>query len=285
MTVTELKARPMPRVSRHDEERDAVFRFVTARFEDDDIAQSFEQLARSVTDAERARWRNRIIIACIPLADHIAFRFAGRGEPSDDLVQVARIGLIKTVDRFRAAEGRFLAFAVPTIMGEVRRHFRDSTWMVRVPRAIQESHVQARDAIDELSQRLSRTPTAAELAGELDVDPESVAHVCVVSSAYSPLSLNAPLSAVDGAGADTLADVCGAEDYCYTAAEDHMVLRDVLAELDGRRRDILGMSFLEELTQRQIARRLGVSQAQVCRLLNDALTRLRQRLCVDVPAA
>lgn len=250
-----------------------------------DVDYLFDRLAESTHDAARQRWRRRIILTCLPLADHIAYKFVGRGVPPDDLKQVARVGLIKTVDRYQPDKGRFLTFAIPTITGEVRRHFRDSTWTIRVPRKIQETQIQMREAADTLSQQLSRAPTSSELARELHVDCDHIVESQAASSAYQPMSLDAPLQATDSHDDDTVWSTWGAEDPRYDAVEDHIVLHDAIADLDPRRRAIVGMSFFEGLSQRQIARRLGVSQVQVSRLLSSTLEKIRERMYLDAPVA
>ncbi len=244
-----------------------------------------QRLVGSANDEERRRWRDRIITACVPFADRIACRFIGRGEPSDDLLQAARIGLIHTVDRYDPGKGRFLPFAVATIRGELKRHFRDTTWTVRVPRRVQETQLRMRDAVSTLSQRLCRTPTIAELAGELDVDPADLSTSQSATWAYQPLSLDAPLAPADNGSADTLGSMQGTDDPHYSQVEDLLAVRDALAELDPRRRNIIRMIFFECLTQREVARRFNVSQVQISRLLGDALGRVRTRVCAEPPAA
>lgn len=232
--------------------------------------------------AERRRRREHIITECLPLADHIAYRFAGRGEPSDDLIQVARIGLVKSVDRYVPGKGRFMAFAVPTIRGEVRRHFRDATWSMRVPRKVQETQLRMRSTVEELSQRLNRPPTDPEIARELGVGEDEVAQSQSAHWAYRPVSLDAPRGDFQEGGT-SIGESQGVDDPGFDSIEDLIVLREVIAELDPRRRAILGMRFFDCLTQREIALRLNISQVQVSRLLDGTLTRLRQRLYVDVP--
>lgn len=251
------------------------------------VEDLFERLAACSTPGERRRWRQRIITECLPLADHIAYRFVGRGEPSDDLIQVARIGLVKSVDRYVPAKGRFMAFAVPTIRGEVRRHFRDGTWSMRVPRKVQETQLRMRHAVETLSQRLNRSPTNPEVARELGVDDDDVAQSHSAHWAYRPLSLDAPRPADDGSEPTGIGATHGVDDPGYETVENIMVLREAIAELDPRRRAILGMRFFEGLTQREIALRLDISQVQVSRLLDATLTRLRDRMDdgVAAPAA
>ncbi|ULE34505.1 sigma-70 family RNA polymerase sigma factor [Mycobacterium sp. IDR2000157661] len=250
-----------------------------------DIDELFRRMADSSDDVERQRWRRRIITACMPIADRIAWRFVGRGEPPEDLLQVARIGLIHTVDRFDPNRGHFLSLAVPTIRGELKRYFRDNTWTVRVPRRMQETQMRLRDAVNTLSQRLCRAPTNDELARELDVSPEELAESQNANWAYQPLSLDSPVGAAESTTNDTLGSLQGCDDPRLGHVEDLMVVHDALAELDPRRRAVVGMIFFDCLTQREVAQRLNVSQVQISRLLNDTLCRIRQRVCSELPAA
>lgn len=247
------------------------------------IEELLIELAECDDPADRQRRRQHIVTECLPLADHIAYRFMGRGEPSDDLIQVARIGLVKSVDRYEPGKGRFLAFAVPTIRGEVRRHFRDSTWSIRVPRKMQETQSKMRHAVESLSQRLNRTPTNPEVAQELGLDSDEVAQTHTARWAYRPLSLDAPRVEADGVGTNTIGGSHGAPDPGYETIENLIVLREMIAELDPRRQAILGMRFFDGLTQREIAIRLKISQVQVSRLLESTLCRLRERMYIDVP--
>jgi RNA polymerase sigma-B factor len=246
------------------------------------VEGDFSQLMAIEDRDERRRCRAYIITKCLPLADHIAYRFAGRGEPSDDLIQTARLGLVKTVDRYQPDKGRFLAFAVPTILGEVRRHFRDNTWSMRVPRKLKDTHRRVRDAIDPMSQRLGRAPTARELAAELGVEYEDVAESMDTAYAYRPLSLDAARPGDEDTG-HTLGTKQGAEDQRYNTIEDVIAVSELITELSNRERAILNMRFCECLTQTEIARVLGISQVHVSRLLSTTLDRLRTRLLSDAP--
>lgn len=247
-----------------------------------EVDDLFTRLADCRTVAERGHCRERIITTCLPLADHIAYRYVGRGEPPDDLIQVARVGLIKTVDRYQPGRGHFVAFAIPTIMGEVRRHFRDFTWTVRVPRKVQETQARVRAAVDTMSQRMNRTPTTSEIARELGVDNEQILESEAARWAYHPASLDVSLSS-GSEDAGGMRATWERVDSVHGEVEDSIVLREAIAGLDPRRRAIVGMIFFEELTQRQIARRLGVSQAQISRLLSDTLAQMRMRICPGAP--
>jgi RNA polymerase sigma-B factor len=239
----------------------------------------FRELASlSAGSPEFARHRDKVIERCLPLADHIARRFDGRGEPRDDLVQVARVGLVNAVARFDVEAGSdFVSFAVPTIMGEVRRHFRDNSWSVKVPRRLKELHLRLGTATGELSQRLGRAPTASELAEELDMDRTEVVEGLVAGSSYNALSIDS------GGGGDdedprAIVDMLGDVDSGLTQIENREALRPLLAALPERERTVLVLRFFESLTQTQIAEQVGISQMHVSRLLAKSLARLRDRL-------
>jgi RNA polymerase sigma-B factor len=227
--------------------------------------------------AEFQGQRDKIVERCLPLADHIARRFEGRGEPRDDLVQVARVGLVNAVARFDVNAGPdFVSFAVPTIMGEVRRHFRDNSWSVKVPRRLKELHLRLGAATADLSQRLGRAPTASERANELEMDRNEVIEGLVAGNSYNTLSIDSGGSADDEARAivDTLGDV----DAGLERIENREALRPLLDGLPERERTVLVFRFFESMTQTQIAERVGISQMHVSRLLAKSLTRLRDQL-------
>lgn len=224
------------------------------------------------------RQRDRIVERCLPLADHIARRFDGRGEPRDDLVQVARVGLVNAVIRFDVDAGSdFVSFAVPTIMGEVRRHFRDNSWSVKVPRRLKELHLRLGSATAELSQRLGRAPTASELAEELGMDRDEVVEGLVAGSSYNTLSIDSGGNS-GSEDAPAIADTLGDVDLGLDQIENREALRPLLAALPERERMVLLLRFFENLTQTQIAERVGISQMHVSRLLAKSLTRLRDQL-------
>lgn len=243
----------------------------------DDVAALFTQLAATEDGStEYNTVRDELISRCIPLADHIARKFSGRGEPFDDLTQVARVGLVHAVDRFDISRGsNFLSFAVPTIMGEVRRYFRDNTWAMRVPRRVKETHLRIGAAVDNLSQSLGRSPTAKEIAAELDVDPDEVAQAVIAGNAYQPASIDAA-----AAGRDTdasLLDTLGEEEAQFDRVEEYVAIRPLLAGLPERERRILTMRFFESMTQTQIAQQMGISQMHVSRILAKTLAKLREQ--------
>ncbi|AQT81272.1 RNA polymerase subunit sigma [Mycolicibacterium litorale] len=244
-----------------------------------DVPDMFRELAKLDPDsAEFQRKRDRIVERCLPLADHIARRFDGRGEPRDDLVQVARVGLVNAVIRFDVETGSdFVSFAVPTIMGEVRRHFRDNSWSVKVPRRLKELHLRLGTATSELSQRLGRAPTASELAEELGMEREEVVEGLVAGSSYNTLSIDSGGSGSDE-DAPAIVDTLGDVDLSLDQIENREALRPLLAALPERERTVLLLRFFESLTQTQIAERVGISQMHVSRLLAKSLTRLRDQL-------
>ena len=244
-----------------------------------DVPDMFRELATFSADAmEFQRQRDKIVERCLPLADHIARRFEGRGEPRDDLVQVARVGLVNAVVRFDIEAGSdFVSFAVPTIMGEVRRHFRDNSWSVKVPRRLKELHLRLGAATADLSQRLGRAPTATELAGELGMDRDEVIEGLVAGSSYNTLSIDSG-GGSDDDDARAIADTLGDVDAGLDQIENRESLRPLLEALPERERTVLVLRFFESMTQTQIAERVGISQMHVSRLLSKSLARLRDQL-------
>jgi RNA polymerase sigma-B factor len=227
-------------------------------------------------DPERERVREALIDGYRPMAEHIARRFVGRGEPLEDLVQVAMVGLINAVDRFEAARGSdFLSFAVPTITGEVRRYFRDHGWSVRVPRRLKDLHVAVRGVVAELSQQLGRAPRPSEIALRLGAPTADVIEALSAGEAYRSSSLDGILSSEEGDGT-TLGELIGGLDEDLALIEDREALRPLLADLAPRERTILILRFFRQLTQTQIAEQVGISQMHVSRVLRQTLTHLRE---------
>lgn len=223
-------------------------------------------------DPERARLRDDLTRRHLPLAEHLAGRFVGRGEPQDDLVQVATIGLLKALDRFDPSRGvPFGAYAVPTMVGEIKRHFRDRGWALRVPRRVQEAGRQLGDAREALTQELGRAPTVAELAQRTGRDTDDVVEVLESANAYAtlPLDTGSPTSPVASIGAD---------DGALENVENREALRPLLASLPVRERRILALRFVRGMSQAQIATEVGISQMHVSRLLNRTLAQLREGL-------
>jgi RNA polymerase sigma-B factor len=241
----------------------------------------FAELAGCEPDTpERGRIRDQLVEMHLPLVEYLARRFRNRGEPLDDLVQVATIGLIKSVDRFDLERGvEFSTYATPTIVGEIKRHFRDKGWAIRVPRRLQELKLSLTKATSELSQRLGRSPTVAELAGHLEMSEEEVLEGLESANAYSAVSLDAP----DGGDEDSpaVADTLGVEDESLEGVEYRESLKPLLDQLPPREKRILLLRFFGNMTQSQIAADLGISQMHVSRLLARTLTQLRAGLLAD----
>ena len=227
----------------------------------------------------RATMRDRAIEAWLPLARHLAHRYSGRGEPTDDLVQTATVGLIKAVDKFDPERGvDFAGYAIPTIIGEIKRHFRDRTWSVRVPRRLQELRLAITEANSTLTHTLGRSPTVADIATHLGVTEEDVLEGLEGARAYNATSLSTPISAD---GTTELGDTLGGEDHEFELAETRVALGPALAMLDEREQKILTLRFYGNLTQSQIADQIGISQMHVSRLLTKALVKLRSQLATD----
>ncbi|MFJ7213570.1 SigB/SigF/SigG family RNA polymerase sigma factor [Amycolatopsis sp. NPDC098790] len=239
-----------------------------------------EQSRLPKQDSRYSELRLRLITEHLPLAEHIAQRFSGRGEPFDDLLQVARTGLIRAVDRYDPERGAdFLSFAVPTIMGEVRRHFRDTGWSMRVPRALKDLKQTLGTASDTLAHALGRAPTPSELAAHLDMDVEDVREGLLAAEAYRTHSIDTPVRGDEDPV--TVADQLAVEESGFAQFDNHVALQAAMATLPARERAIVKMRFVDELTQSQIARRIGVSQMQVSRLLAKTLEQLRARIVAE----
>src|ERR1700754_3613987 len=225
----------------------------------------------------RTALRDRTIEAWLPLAHHLAHRYTGRGEPTDDLTQTAAIGLIKAIDKYDPTRGvDFAGYAIPTIIGELKRHFRDRTWDIRVPRRLQELRLAISEANSTLLQTLGRSPTVADIAAHLKLTEEEVLEGLEGARAYNAVSLSTPTG--DGERGTELRDLLGSDDGEFELAEMRVALGPALATLDEREQKILTLRFYGNLTQSQIADRIGVSQMHVSRLLGRALTKLRGQL-------
>jgi RNA polymerase sigma-B factor len=233
------------------------------------------------TGPERTYVRDTLIELNLPLVRYAAARFRSRNEPMEDIVQVGTIGLIKAIDRFDCERGvEFPTFAMPTIVGEVKRFFRDTSWSVRVPRRLQELRLALTKASDELSQRLDRSPTVAELATCLGVSEEDVVDGLAVGNAYTASSLDSPPPEDDG-GEGTLADRLGYEDAALEGVEYRESLKPLLAQLPPRERQIIMLRFFANMTQSQIGEEVGISQMHVSRLLTRTLAQLREGLTAE----
>jgi len=231
-------------------------------------------------DRRRASMRERAIEAWLPLGRHLAQRFHGRGEPLDDLVQIATVGLIKAIDRFDPEYGNdFAAYAVPTIVGEIKRHFRDRTWDVRVPRRLQELKLDINEATSTLAQQLGRSPTVADIAEYLQRPEDEVLEGLDSARAYSAVSLQTLVG--NGEDGTELGDLFGVEDHELALAEFRASLGPALEALGPREQKIVILRFFGNLTQTQIAERVGISQMHVSRLLARSLTTLRGHLTAE----
>jgi RNA polymerase sigma-B factor len=241
----------------------------------------FEQLTSLPEgDQERQRIRGELVELHLPLVEYLARRFRNRGEWLDDLTQVATIGLIKSIDRFDLSRGvEFSTYATPTIVGEIKRHFRDKGWAVRVPRRLQELKLALTKAISDLAQRLGRAPTVAELASHLQMSEEEVLEGLESANAYSTVSLDAPDSGDEDAPA--VAESLGMLDDALEGVEYRESLKPLLERLPPREKRILMLRFFGNMTQSQIATELGISQMHVSRLLARTLTQLREGLTTD----
>ncbi|MFJ6724724.1 SigB/SigF/SigG family RNA polymerase sigma factor [Streptomyces sp. NPDC091281] len=236
---------------------------------------------RGLTDGspEYAELRNRLVRMHLPLVEHLARRFRNRGEPLDDLTQVATIGLIKSVDRFDPDRGvEFSTYATPTVVGEIKRHFRDKGWAVRVPRRLQELRLSLTTATAELSQLHGRSPTVHELAEKLAISEEEVLEGLESANAYSTLSLDVPDTDDES---PAVADTLGAEDEALEGVEYRESLKPLLEDLPPREKRILLLRFFGNMTQSQIAQEVGISQMHVSRLLARTLAQLREKLLVE----
>jgi len=219
--------------------------------------------------------REELVARLLPLARRMARRYRRSDEPLDDLIQVATLGLIKAIDRFDPArETAFSSYAVPTMLGELKRYFRDNGWAVHVPRGMQERVMQVDTAVKELSRKLGRSPSAGEVAEQLQLSTEHVLEAMEAASAYDAVSLESYRFGDQGDG-ETYAESIGVEDTRFELVEYGATIAPTLAALPARDRIVLHLRFVEDLTQAEIAERVGVSQMHVSRLIRRALERLR----------
>jgi RNA polymerase sigma-B factor len=238
-------------------------------------AREDRRLLRRYHEAGEVAARDELVERFLPLARQLARRYQRGSEPLDDLIQVASIGLVKAVDRFDPERGTaFSSYAVPTILGELKRYFRDSGWAVHVPRGMQERVMTVNQAISKLSRELGRSPTASEIADEIDEEPELVLEALEAAIAYDAVSLDTPRTSDEDDG-DTYADTVGAVDERFELVEYESAIGPTMRALPARDRLVLKLRFEEDLTQLEIAQRIGVSQMHVSRLIRRALKRLR----------
>ncbi|MFF8866919.1 SigB/SigF/SigG family RNA polymerase sigma factor [Streptomyces sp. NPDC015139] len=257
----------------------------TRRSHDDapDTMELFARLAELEDGPERDAVRDELVTAWLPMAHRIASRFRDRGESIEDLRQVAALGLVKAVDRFEPSRGAFESYAVPTITGEVKRHFRDRLWALRVPRRVQELRNRVRVARRELTQHPgSPEPTLADIAAHTGLSEEDVVAGMEALESFSTLSLDAELSSGDDGG-HSLADTMGAAEAAYDVVVDREAAKNGLRRLPERERAILYMRFFEDMTQSRIADRLGISQMHVSRLISRSCARVRDEALAERP--
>ena len=240
--------------------------------EDDELLPLFRKVA------EDPRAREELVLRYRGLADYLARRFAGRGESLDDLVQVASLGLLNAIDRFDPDRGvRFTTYAASTIVGELKRHFRDKGWAIRIPRRLQELSIEMNRVMPQMAQALGRMPTIAELAEHLDVGADEIVEAMDAAQAYSTSSLDAPV----GEGEMTPGDLLGEADPSLGMLEEWADLRPALASLTARERRVLYLRFYEGKTQSEIAGDIGVSQMHVSRILTHCIEKLRRASAHD----
>jgi RNA polymerase sigma-B factor len=242
----------------------------------EDALASDETLLRRYADTRDPAARDEIVRRFLPFARSLAFRYSGGTEPADDLVQVASVGLMAALERFDPARGvPFIGFAGPTILGELRRHFRDRVWTLRVPRGLQERIRDVEDTIAKLSHDLERSPTIAEIGSELDLDSADILEAFAASDARRTVSFDRPPSGV-AEDQQVLAERVGEEDPGFELVEDRSALRAGVGQLNELEREVLRLRFVEDLTQSRIADEVGYSQMHVSRIIRRALARLRE---------
>jgi RNA polymerase sigma-B factor len=245
------------------------------------VGENDKALLRRYHEEGDLQAREQLIEQYMSLVRSLARRYSYRGEQLDDLVQIGSIGLIKAIDRFDLERGvELTTYATPNIIGEIKRHFRDRGWAVRVPRGLQELNVQLSKIVEQLTVQLSRSPTIPELAKAAGVEEEEVLEALESGRAYSSLSLSTGGSSEDGEEMDPLESL-GVIERQYEVSEDRAVLAPGFKVLDGRERTILHLRFFEGLTQSQIAQQVGISQMHVSRLIRRALEKIRDEIAVD----
>jgi RNA polymerase sigma-B factor len=228
------------------------------------------------------RTRDQLVLAHLNLARYLAVRFANRGEQLDDLVQVGTLGLIKAIDRYDVDRGvEFTTYATPTIIGEIKRYFRDKGWAVRVPRRLQELNLAVNRAMETAAVELGRSPTVADLAQRLGASEEEIIEAQELGQMYNLLSIDSELAAASDAKTATLLDYVGREDPQLESLEDRANLEQAFGALDPRERIIVYLRFFENMSQAEVAKRLGVSQMHVSRLQQRALSKLKRELKED----
>ena len=244
----------------------------------DEVRELFRAYRGASDPSEQIRYREQLVNQHIGLVEFLARRFRNRGEPLEDLVQVGTIGLLKAIERFDLdREVEFSTYATPTIVGELKRHFRDKGWAVRVPRRLQELHLELTKVVAQIGQDIGRSPTVAEIAQASGMTEETVLEGLEIAQAYNFASLDAPMDSDDG-GSTTFVEHLGAEDEHLENLEYRASLAPEMAKLPEREQTILYLRFYKGMTQSEIADRLSISQMHVSRLLNRTLSRLREAL-------
>ena len=237
------------------------------------------ELLRRYAEDNSPTVREELVDRFMPLARRLAARYAGGAEPFDDLVQVASVGLVKAIDRFDPARGTaFSTFAVPTILGELKRHFRDRGWSVHVPRDVQERILKVERAMAELPAKLGHSPTIQEIGQRIEATDEEVLEAMHASQGHHAVSLDASSSLADGDEPAPLGDRIGEEDLSFETVEYGAAIAPVLEEISERDREVLHLRFVDDLTQSEIAERVGVSQMHVSRILRATIERLREQV-------
>jgi RNA polymerase sigma-B factor len=244
----------------------------------DELRQLHERYLRTSDPEERDRLRERLVAGYQGLVHFLARRFQNRGEPLEDIVQVGFLGLIKAIDRFDPSLGNeFTTFATPTILGEIKRYFRDKGWAIRFPRRLQELYQQVVRVNEEMKNQLGRQPSMAEVAERLGVEQDDVLEAMEMSSAFTPISIDATTGGDDDDGRQ-LSEAVGGEDPNLDRVEMRQVLDRAMQNLNERERRIMIMRFFDEMSQSEVAKRLGISQMHVSRLQRAALEHLREHL-------
>ena len=268
----------MPQVDEERWDRQRA-RTAFARFAELRVHPELDSGRNGLGESEYERLRNELVVAHLNLVRYLGVKFANRGEPLDDLLQVGTVGLLKAIDRFDLERGvEFTTYATPTIVGEIKRHFRDKGWAVKVPRRLQELNLAVNRAIEKLTVKLGHSPTVSELAAHLGASEEDVLEAQELGQAYNLLSLDTELNGDGDKKSQTLADYVGQNDSELELLEDRANLERGFEILSGRERVILYLRFYESVSQTEIAKRLSVSQMHVSRLQQKALEKLRNFL-------
>ena len=276
----EEQIEPEPRQAKTAAERREQRRIARSKNKDKKLVWDKEharELFRQLKYEGKEQARDELITSHLNLVRFLAYRFKNRGEPIDDLIQVGTIGLIKAIDRFELERGlEFTTYATPTILGEIKRHFRDKGWSVRVPRRLQELSAKVNKANDALTQKLQRSPNLEEIAEYLEVSVDEVLEAMESGEAYSSVPLETDNSLNDDAF--SVIDKYGKEDKVLAGSDDRIVLNEVLEEFTPKEQEVIKLRFIDGLTQIEIAKRMDISQVQVSRLLRRTLQRMHDKI-------